>query len=187
MDLNKIVAGINSLTNDPAIEQTVQVAQQIRHPSYQEDFNVAINDVTIFQLKTSLSLGGNVQAIPLPTSRSVPSAGSSATLSGWGSTSTRIGMFPDMPDILQWVDVTAISNTECAQLVPDSPVNDNNVCTGPVDGSISACTGDSGGPLTQDGTLIGIASWGIWPCGTVGAPSVFTRVAAYTHFINQYI
>ncbi|XP_049945737.1 trypsin-1-like [Schistocerca serialis cubense] len=179
------VAGINSLTSDSAIEQRVQVAQEIRHPSYQEIDNVAINDVAVFQLQSSLTLGGNVQAIPLPTAGSVPSAGSSATLSGWGSTST--GILPHMPDILQWVDVSVISNTECALLLGDSPLNDDNVCTGPVDGSISACKGDSGGPLAQDGALIGIVSWGMWPCGAEDAPSVFTRVAAFTDFINQYI
>ncbi|XP_049766550.1 kallikrein-7-like [Schistocerca cancellata] len=167
--LVEAVAGINSLTSDSAIEQRVQVAQQIRHPSYQEIDNVAINDVAVFQLQSSLTLG----------------AGSSATLSGWGSTST--GLLPHMPDILQWVNVSVISNTECALLLGDSPLNDDSVCTGPVDGSISACEGDSGGPLAQDGTLIGIVSWGIWPCGAEDAPSVFTRVAAFTDFINQYL
>ncbi|XP_049945738.1 trypsin-1-like [Schistocerca serialis cubense] len=165
----EVVAGINSLTNDSAFEQRMQVAQQIRHPSYQEDFNVAINDVAIFQLKTSLSLGGNLDRRRRCLAGAAPAPESAFF------------------HILQWVDVTFISNTECAQLMPDSPVNDNNVCAGSVDGSISACTGASGYPLVQDGTLIGIVSWGIWNCATVGTPSVFTWVAAFTDFINQYI
>ncbi|XP_049856236.1 trypsin-1-like [Schistocerca gregaria] len=179
------VAGINSLSGDSSIEQRSQVSEQIVHPDYEMVGTVAINDIAVFLLQSSLSLSGNVQAISLPTAGSVPTAGSSAILSGWGSTST--GILPHVPDILQWVEVSIVSNTECAELLGDSELNDDNVCTGPVTGGISACSGDSGGPLAQDGTLIGVVSWGIIPCGSVGAPSVFTRVSAFTDFVSQYV
>ncbi|XP_049856260.1 trypsin alpha-like [Schistocerca gregaria] len=175
------VAGINSLNSNG---QRVEVSQQVVHPDYAEVDNVAINDIAVFLLQSSFSLSGNVQAISLPTAGSVPSAGSTATLSGWGSVST--GIIPNYPDILQWVDVSIISNSECALLLGNSPLNDENICTGPVNDGISACSGDSGGPLAQDGALIGVVSWGIVPCGSAGAPSVFTRVSAFLDFVNQY-
>lgn len=64
------------------------------------------------------------------------------------------------------------------------PLSPNNICTGPLSGGLSACSGDSGGPLEQDGTVIGIVSWGMTPCGSRGAPSVFTKVSAYIDWIN---
>lgn len=52
--------------------------------------------------------------------------------------------------------------------------------------------GDSGGPLAQqsesgDWELVGVVSWGIMPCGTIGAPSVFVRTSAYIDWINEQI
>nr|DAA64587.1 TPA_exp: chymotrypsin 12 [Locusta migratoria] len=179
------VAGINSLSTDTSIEQRVRVDEQITHPDYTMVDTVAINDIAVFLLSSSLTLGDNVQAISLPTAGAVPTGGSTATLSGWGSTST--GILPSLPDILQYVDVTVIEISECSELLGESVLNDDNVCTGPVTGGISACSGDSGGPLAQDGALIGVVSWGIIPCGSEGAPSVFTRVSAFTDFVSQYV
>nr|DAA64586.1 TPA_exp: chymotrypsin 11 [Locusta migratoria] len=181
----EVAAGINSLSSDGATEQRTRVSEQVVHPDYQDVDNVAINDIAVFVLSSSLTLGDNVQAITLPTAGAVPTANSTATLSGWGSRGD--DSFPEYPDTLQWVELTILSNTECAELLGDSPLNDNNICTGPVNEGISACSGDSGGPLAQDGALIGVVSWGIIPCGSPGAPSIFTRVSAFTDFVNQYI
>lgn len=78
---------------------------------------------------------------------------------------------------------------ECASALEDimgssEPLADTNVCTGPLDGSMGACSGDSGGPLAQGNVVVGIVSWGITPCGSPGAPSVYTRVSA---FIDSFI
>lgn len=49
--------------------------------------------------------------------------------------------------------------------------------------------GDSGGPLAHNATgkavLIGIVSWGIVPCGTVGAPSVYTKTSSFLTWIGN--
>lgn len=62
-----------------------------------------------------------------------------------------------------------------------------NLCTGPLTGGLSTCSGDSGGPLIQNGEVIGIVSWGFIPCGTTNAPSVFVTVADYEGWIDFYI
>ncbi|XP_053625628.1 glandular kallikrein, prostatic-like [Plodia interpunctella] len=91
-------------------------------------------------------------------------------------------------------------------------VEDANICTGPITGGIAACNGDSGGPLveyvptlksanTSDDdnaleeitdkednieyvpVLLGVVSWGVTPCGEVGAPTVFTNVTHNMDFI----
>jgi trypsin len=44
--------------------------------------------------------------------------------------------------------------------------------------------GDSGGPLTKDGQLVGIVSWGLG-CGEVGYPGVYTNVASVREWIRD--
>lgn len=74
---------------------------------------------------------------------------------------------------------------------PD-PLDVTNVCTGPLYDGISACSGDSGGPLAQFGPsnnteLIGVVSWGVSPCGYAGAPSVFVKVSSFVDFISANV
>lgn len=50
-------------------------------------------------------------------------------------------------------------------------------------------SGDSGGPLvkyTEGGVeQCGIVSWGIVPCGSAGAPSVYTGVSHFVDWIEE--
>ncbi|GLH14754.1 Lectizyme, partial [Gryllus bimaculatus] len=117
--------------------------------------------------------------IALPAAGSVPTG--TAVLSGWGSTST--SLVPSTPSILQTVEVPLLSFEECWAAVGGEPLADTNVCSGPLTGGTSACSGDSGGPLAQNGEVIGIVSWGYIPCGSVNAPSVYTRVSAFNDWI----
>ncbi|XP_049856830.1 trypsin-1-like [Schistocerca gregaria] len=178
------VAGEYDLSSNDGSEQEIQVADQIVHPDYTGD--VAPHDIAVFTLQSSLSLGTYVQTISLPTAGSIPAGGSTAVLSGWGAADD------PMETVLQTVDVTVIDYETCRQNIDDiysgpNPLTETMVCTGPIYDGISVCFGDSGGPLAQNGELIGVVSWGMMPCGTQGAPSVFTRVSAYLDFINQNI
>lgn len=49
------------------------------------------------------------------------------------------------------------------------------------------CSGDSGDPLAQNGTVVGVASWGITPCGQEGAPTIYTNTASFIPWINSVI
>lgn len=56
--------------------------------------------------------------------------------------------------------------------------------------SVCPLQGDSGGPLAQvnendEPVIVGIVSWGMYPCGSVGAPSVYTRVSSFVDWINK--
>ncbi|WP_267973800.1 trypsin-like serine protease [Streptomyces parvulus] len=52
------------------------------------------------------------------------------------------------------------------------------MCTYDKDIGVSACEGDSGGPLAQNGRVIGVVSWGVASCNG-RYPSVHTNVAAH--------
>ncbi|XP_046988935.1 trypsin-1-like [Schistocerca americana] len=177
------VAGDYDLSSNEGSEQEIRVSDQTVHPLYPG--GVAANDIAVFTLQSSLSLGTYVQAISLPSAGSIPAGGSTAVISGWGTTETA-----STPDILQTVDVSIIDYETCSQNIDDldlgtNPLTETMVCTGPIYDGISVCSGDSGGPLAQNGELIGVVSWGVDPCGYPGAPSVFTRVSAHLDFINQ--
>ncbi|XP_049947521.1 trypsin-1-like [Schistocerca serialis cubense] len=176
------VAGEHDLSSDEGTEQEIRVSQQIVHPDFAG--GVAPNDIAVFILESSLSLGTYVQTIGLPTSGSLPAGGSTAVTAGWGRTETA-----GEPKILQTVDVSIIDYETCSQDIDElgfgNPLTDTMICTGPLYDGISVCSGDSGGPLVQDGLLIGVVSWGLNMCGYPGAPSVYTRVSAHLDFISE--
>ncbi|KAJ8945722.1 hypothetical protein NQ314_009084 [Rhamnusium bicolor] len=152
--------------NDTNVER-----QEIRIGSYylHEDYEGGVNphDVAVARLSTPAILSDYVQVIPLPEPGEYFAG--TTVLSGWGSTECDAAL-------------TSILGGS------DHPLDfEANICTGPLIGGISACSGDSGGPLVKYGVLIGIVSWGITPCGSVGAPSVYTRVSNYVDWIHAHI
>lgn len=143
----------------------------------------------LMALASPLTFNPRIRALHLPQANVFPSGLS--TLSGWGSTG---GTLP--ANILQKLTKPVITIPECRNAIfalglNGSFVDYTNVCTGPLTGGVSACSGDSGGPLVQgtapNEVLIGIVSWGITPCGTVGAPTgVYKLVSSYIPWILSH-
>ncbi|KAG7188818.1 hypothetical protein KM043_008427 [Ampulex compressa] len=183
-----VKAGKHNIKRKESTEQSVKVAKIIVH----EDYNggVAPYDIALLKLASPLKFNSAVKPINLPKENSEPSG--AVVLSGWGSIS--LTNEPEMPDTLQHVKMTIVNLPLCKryieQVAGPSPLHQTNICTGPVYGGISACSGDSGGPLITKGVqpeVIGVVSWGIIPCGSSGAPSVYTRVSAFIRWINSTI
>ncbi|KAG8230974.1 hypothetical protein J437_LFUL003932 [Ladona fulva] len=173
-----VVAGEYDLSVKEGTEQSIRVG-------------VNFNDIALLKLSSPLTLTATVQPIALPKANEIPSG--QVTLSGWGSTNGNdaTGLNPKLPTVLQTVDLPIVDYETClAAWGSDSPLRDTNVCTGPMEGGQSPCQGDSGGPLIAVGadgsrTLVGVVSWGSVPCGSKGAPSVYTRVSAFLDFIQD--
>jgi secreted trypsin-like serine protease len=176
-----IRAGITRLSQTDG--QQIRVASWVLHPDY--DGGVAPDDIGLIFLSAALTYNEHVAPIVLPEPFYVPHG--DAVLSGWGQTNRLI---PNTPDILQRAHIPVIPIERCQEVIGESPLTDRNVCTGPYTGGISACSGDSGGPVVQyDGQYpvqIGIVSWGFIPCGSVNAPSVHVKVAYYINWIKEY-
>ncbi|XP_026826871.1 transmembrane protease serine 9 [Ooceraea biroi] len=182
-----IKAGKHNIKTSENNEQVIEVNNYIEHEQYRG--GVGPYDIALIKLKSPLTLTNDVQTIELAEAESDPTG--NAFLAGWGSTSRTRN--PRYPDILQHAQLEYVDRTTCHEavrrLTGSSPVHETNVCTGPLNGEKSACSGDSGGPLiSRNGNkpvLTGIVSWGIIPCGTVGAPSVYTRTSKFNSWISR--
>ncbi|XP_046411979.1 transmembrane protease serine 9-like [Neodiprion fabricii] len=188
-----VYAGKHLINVVESTQQSSAVGQTFIHPSYTG--GVAPHDIALIKLASPFTLNANVATIRLPAAGTLHAG--DAVLSGWGSVSQTI--LPSMPSVLQTATIPIVDTQVCYDALsrfvanpPLVPTAIDNVCTGPLDNSrISACSGDSGGPLAQlvsgSWELVGIVSWGLSPCGTVGAPSVFVRASAYIDWIDGII
>ncbi|XP_012270035.1 trypsin-1 [Orussus abietinus] len=186
----KVYAGKHVVDRSETTEQVVTVLRRIVHPQY--DGGVAPHDIALLKLKTPLVFNDRVSPIQLP-KQDLEHEGHTV-LTGWGSVSTTL--IPQPATTLQSVEVPLVDRQTCARYIQkmtgeEAPVYQTHVCTGPLGDAISACSGDSGGPLVQykdeKPEQVGVVSWGIYPCGKHGAPTVYTRVSSYTTWISLSI
>ncbi|KAH1014079.1 hypothetical protein HUJ04_002974 [Dendroctonus ponderosae] len=183
----RVVAGIilQSDVNVPG-QQTIAVAQVINNALYPGNNVVAPNDVSLLHLASSLIFGESVRALPIPPRWH--QARGEAILSGWGLTRTG----GSIPDHLQFANLPIVPERECDEILTSllgtqHPFNEElNVCSGIQFGGESACNGDSGGPLFNDGFVVGVVSWVLVPCGAFNAPSVYAT-ANYSNYNAAYL
>jgi secreted trypsin-like serine protease len=92
----------------------------------------------------------------------------------------------DRPIQLQKLKMTSIANPICALMhrgtIAEGLVTDEKICA-VADNSSGGCGGDSGGPITWQGAVVGVVSWLVRPCGT--NPTVFIRVLSHLSWIQQ--
>lgn len=155
-----VVAGRADL--DTTGGQAVGVAALWRHPAFTEVS--AGDDVATLTLATPL---------PYRPVRISDAASGQATVYGWGRTSE---LSPPSRRLRE-VDVPIRADAECAAEVPDYRPG-AMLCAGYPEGGKDACEGDSGGPLTVAGELVGLVSYGRG-CARPGQPGVYTRLSLY--------
>lgn len=160
--------------SDTSNMQQRRVARSIVHPEYQGGVNPF--DIAIMFVDTPFEWNALVQPGNLPTA---PCAYGDVLLVGWGYDESGT-----TPDHLLQATKTHITIDQCEAaltglLGSNHPLDRSgfsNVCTGGLpQGGLSACSGDSGGPLYQGDVQCGVVSWGITPCGYSGAPSVYAN------------
>ncbi|XP_076679581.1 trypsin-1-like [Andrena cerasifolii] len=188
----RIVAGKYYLNKNEQFEQAIDVVKSTVHSGYPG--GVAQHDIALLKLASPLQFNEKVAPVGLPTQNQKQTG--EAVLSGWGSTSKSTR--PVMPTVLQKAVVPILDNDECYKELTSVPVDgqqpelfDTQVCSGIAGKEVSACSGDSGGPLAQivgdKAVQVGIVSWGMMPCGSSHMPSVYTRVASYIGWIHEHM
>jgi len=180
--ISVVISGQHNVNEFFGYEQIRQVEQD--RIFIHEDWSgfVGPHDISLISV-SPFRLDFTVRPIDLPNADEIHTG--TVTFHGWGSTSN--SFTPSFPTVLQTIQKPIVALPTCRLILQevDAPIHDNNVCTGPLTGGSSACSGDSGGPLTQGDELVGIANWNYIPCGQPNRPSVFARVSAYVTWINN--
>lgn len=92
------------------------------------------------------------------------------------------------------VRVPVVKNDKCQDIYSKEGkiLTEKQICAGGLEGQDS-CRGDSGGPLMgqvpgiENWIVTGIVSYGPNPCGTIGFPSIYTKVTSYVDWILSNI
>lgn len=167
----------------------IRVSQVVIHPNWNgNNFNA---DLALLKLSAPVTLGSNIQLIPLPEQvdpNTWPQQGSSATISGWGAASFGGAAV----DQLQEANISVLAGpgvNSCGDYGSNFSALDD-LCAGVPGGGIDACQGDSGSPLTVQvegvAVLAGVTSVGN-ECALPNFPGIYTRVTTYINWIRGYV
>uniref|UniRef100_A0A4W6E966 Serine protease 56 n=1 Tax=Lates calcarifer TaxID=8187 RepID=A0A4W6E966_LATCA len=179
------VVGEFDITKTDPDEQVLKVNRIIPHPKFNpKTFN---NDIALVELTSPVILSEHVTPVCLPSGMEPPT-GSPCLVAGWGS------LYEDGPsaDVVMEAKVPLLPQSTCKSALGKELVTNTMLCAGYLSGGIDSCQGDSGGPLIyQDRIsgrfqLYGITSWGDG-CGEKGKPGVYTRVSAFSDWIQAEI
>jgi trypsin len=182
---DKIGAGDSRLDKIRAERQIRTVAQVVAVPGFDLSRLTAGKDLMLVRLDTPLQIDNQrTRAIAYASESDARqfAAGVTATISGWGATSTRGGS----PSKLRRTTVRIASASQVDSNF-GSGVSRNQI--GTLAEGKGICFGDSGGPLVVlrgDGTavLAGVSSY-VRECAHPSVPSMFTRVASFSAFIQK--
>ncbi|XP_028833638.1 serine protease 56 [Denticeps clupeoides] len=179
------VVGEFDITRADPDEQIMKVNRIMTHPKFNpKTFN---NDIALVELNAPVMLSEYVTPVCLPSALEPP-VGTPCLVAGWGS------LYEDGPsaDIVMEAKVPLLPQSTCKSSLGKELVTNTMFCAGYLSGGIDSCQGDSGGPLIyQDRMsgrfqLYGITSWGDG-CGEKGKPGVYTRVTAFSDWIQSEI
>lgn len=158
---------IRYATNDRTSGPTITVSKVVRHPSYSS--NTIDYDVTLLILAQEFTPSANAKVVALADVD--PAAGSVASLTGWG----RLSGGGTLPTKLQKATLGIITRQDCqSRWGSVNTITERMLCAH--DPKMSACNGDSGGPLLFGGIQVGVVSWGSSSCLHATYANVYASV-----------
>merc|ERR1712020_450530 len=111
------------------------------------------NDICLLELDGMADFGSSViDSIRLPSDGEEYDAGTSCTVSGWGTTSEG----GSLAKVLMKVDVPVVSDDACRDAYGQNDIADSMICAGLDAGGKDSCQGDSGGPFMCGNQLSGV-------------------------------
>ena len=188
----RVRLGAEDISKDSGM--TFKIDRIVRHSRYDERAlpapppNMYANDIALVHIVDDgpPRPRDSVQIRPIPPSKNPVPAGMEISGTGWGKTAAVEGHAPSA--VLMKVDMRVMDNELC-KAQPNygkDRIDDSVICA--ASPRRSTCQGDSGGPVilaTGAPTVVGIISWGKERCNGDGQPSVFTRVASYSDWIEK--
>ncbi|XP_047430814.1 ovochymase-2 [Mugil cephalus] len=188
---------MNSSMDVPSAERCYKVDAIIRHKGfvYEQDSSDISNDIALVHLTQPVNMTREISPICLPKPGTVMPAGTPCFVTGWGD--EKGNLFPKVSDKLNQAALPIVDFETCSKPAYWwDALRPSMICAGyeSPDELKSACQGDSGGPFacTATGTkttweVHGIVSFGPQGCIKDKKPSVFTRVSAFSDWIEDNI
>ncbi|XP_033351311.1 chymotrypsin-2-like [Bombus vosnesenskii] len=170
----KIISGTKNLSDSPtSVHQAVKF---IVHDEYNPS-DSWINDIALIKVNKPFEIGPQLNYVPLPeANRNIPD-NSRAIVSGWG----RIRENGPLSTTLKKATIYITNQNTCKNAY--RRIYDTQICASNPKSEKGACNGDSGGPLTVNGKIVGIVSWSRG-CALSNYPTVYTRVPSYIDWIQ---
>jgi hypothetical protein len=173
---------ISQLDTDPDV-QLIDAEYVAVHPGFNPTSKT--HDLAIIRLAEPAILNDKVQTISM--ARHSDDWGLSTMLTGWGNTAAGSGKSLT----LRYAEMPIMPPVICNTML-DPDLDDTMLCAGDVpydnpDARLTACHGDSGGPLAVDRgngnwEQVGVVSWGqAYECGTF---SVYSRITTQVDWID---
>ncbi|XP_056442205.1 ovochymase-2 [Gadus chalcogrammus] len=189
---------MNSSGDVPSAEACYQVDGIVRHPGfvYETDRGDISNDVALVHLARPVSMTREISPVCMPAPGAVLPAGTPCYVTGWGD--EKGNLFPKVSQQLNQAALPVVDFGTCSKPAYWWDVlRPSMICAGyeSPDELKSACQGDSGGPFVCQTTgatkssweVHGIVSFGAQGCVKDKKPSVFTRVSAFSGWIEDNI
>uniref|UniRef100_A0A1B0G8X1 Peptidase S1 domain-containing protein n=1 Tax=Glossina morsitans morsitans TaxID=37546 RepID=A0A1B0G8X1_GLOMM len=141
-----------------------------------ENYGNFVHDLALLELEEPLEFCDKIQPIELATEE-VPSGGD-IIVSGWG----RLYNNGPIPNHLQWTTLKAMTTEECRPYFADLEPNIDALICLAHGSNHGVCNGDSGGPATYKGKLVGVASFVMDGCGSTN-PDGYAKVSHHYDWI----
>ncbi|XP_043515642.1 chymotrypsin-2-like [Frieseomelitta varia] len=175
----KVVAGTINLTK---LGSEHPVTNIIIH----ENYNAADswrNDISLLKVSKKFVKSNVISFVPLPSPSDVIKTNDVAVVSGWG----RLRQGGPTTVNLQRVNILIADQEYCKYIYNKMHYNvyDTQVCAYDPKVEKGSCNGDSGGPLTVNGKLVGLVSWAMG-CALTDYPTVYTRVSSHLNWIKDH-
>ncbi|KAJ8012162.1 hypothetical protein DPEC_G00065820 [Dallia pectoralis] len=182
----RVVLAEHDMNTDEGHEQSIMVDKMILHPDWNNNCVSCGNDIALLKLGRRAVINDKVQLACLPENGAILTHNQPCYISGWG----RLYSGGPAATQLQQALLPVVEHSVCRR--SDwwgSSVKTTMICAG--GGDKSACHGDSGGPLSCQGSdskwyVQGVTSFVDGrSCNTPQKPTVFTRVASFIPWISQ--
>ncbi|EFA09201.1 trypsin-7 [Tribolium castaneum] len=183
--VSRVVAGtfnLSDIDNNPNVQiRKIDLYNVIKHP----DYNDISNDVALLKMTQPFEFNDYVKPLQISKVRCI-AEDEMTVFTGWGAKNDQ----NHFNSVLQAANMSVIPFEDCFRSF-NNVYGDNIVIKKEmhfcITGKAAPCYLDAGGPLVQDGRLIGLLTWIPAMCSDNSVPAIFTSTGYFKNFIKSYV